>query len=90
MNDVVIVKRDMPAQMAGSLHIPETAQDFRSPFGTVLAVGPKVRERIRVGDRVGLTQLGGREQRIDGELIGMWREDEIPVVYDTDASQLDA
>jgi len=69
--------------------MPEVARDWRSTHGTVRAVGPKCRE-LKAGDRVLLPPLGGKEHRIDGELIGLWKEDEVFGVLEELGTQLDA
>ncbi len=76
--------------MNGSIILPEVARDWRSTKGIVTSVGPKCTE-LRVGDHVLLPPLGGKEHRINGELIGLWKESEVfGVVDDMDAMQLDA
>jgi co-chaperonin GroES (HSP10) len=47
----VLVKQDPPKDKIGSLYTPQGSEVYPE-FGTVLAIGPKVVEDIRVGDRV--------------------------------------
>ncbi len=47
----VLVRQDEPKNMKGSLYVPQGKEEYPNT-GTVLDVGPKVKEDIRVGDRV--------------------------------------
>lgn len=76
LRDQVIVRREAPPAMAGTLHLPEAHQDWRGQYGRVEAVGPKVRTVV-VGDRVLLPLYAGVEYRHEGDLIAMMPEDDI-------------
>ena len=89
LRDQVLIKRDDPPTMAGSIIMPEVARDWRSTQGTVTGVGPKCSE-LRVGDRVLLPPLGGKEHRIDGQLIGLWKESEVFGVLEKAPELIDA
>lgn len=90
MNDQVVIKRDPPqTTYASGLIIPDAHVDFRSTAGTVLAVGPKCNE-VKIGDRVLLHIYGGVEHRVDGDLVGLWKEDDIFGVIEPEMELIDA
>lgn len=56
----VLVKRvDAPKPTSSTIIIPETADGEKSSYALVFAVGPKVTEKIEVGDTVILTPYCG-------------------------------
>ncbi len=61
----VIIQQDPPKTEVGGLILPQGKEEF-SNLGTVLHVGPKVKEDIRVGDRVMF------ERRPETHLAGGW------------------
>jgi co-chaperonin GroES (HSP10) len=70
--DRIVVKRDAPAAMAGSLLIPDEYREARQreegAWGTVLSVGPDVEDSsIRPTARVLLPKHGGTTVKVDGE-----------------------
>lgn len=89
LRNQILIKRDEPPSMtAGGLHLPEVAQPWRSNYATVRAVGPKCHS-VKVGDRLVLTDLGGKEFRYEGELLAMIDEtdDCLVGVLEPDAAQ---
>ena len=61
----VLVRQDEAENMKGSLYLPQGKEEH-SNTGTVLSVGPKVQEDIKVGDRVMFTR------KPESHLAGGW------------------
>jgi chaperonin GroES len=68
----LLVKRiDAPKLTSSTIIIPETAEDEKSAFALVIAVGSKVTEAISVADTVLLSKYSGAPVTVelDGETL---------------------
>jgi len=82
--DRVVIRRAKSLDRVGNILLPDTAQK-KANIGHVVAVGPGMRTRegklipttLREGDKVLLSEYGGRDIEIDGEELTVFREDEI-------------
>lgn len=77
LHDHLIVDRDPAETRAGSILIPDKAQQ-RPRLATVLAIGPGKKrddgqrtplEAVKVGDRVLIDKWAGHEITLDGEVV---------------------
>lgn len=92
----IIVRPDPTPEMIGSIHVPENIAhgtdgnpNYFTTSGTVLAVGPAVREDIPVGHKVHYNRYAGKQirdrQLTDDELWLVLTENEIDMVLPPDA-----
>jgi chaperonin GroES len=90
LQDRVLIRRVEPeAKTAGSIFIPDTAQE-KPMEGKVVAVGSGTRDKagrlhpldVRNGDRVLFAKWSGTEVKLDGEDLMIMKETDIMGVVD--------
>jgi chaperonin GroES len=74
--NVVVKKTDLGEKSQGGIVLPESSR-ADSQEGLVLAIGPDVREREMVGQRIIFNKYSGSDVKVDGELYLLIAERDI-------------
>ena len=66
----------------GAIHIPDAAREQRPAEASVLAIGPKVRLPLKVGDRVLIARYNGIEVRQGTSTYRLMEEEDLLAVVE--------
>ncbi|KAL1502059.1 hypothetical protein ABEB36_007262 [Hypothenemus hampei] len=83
-NRLLVKRAELPTESKGGIVLPESSK-IKSPQGTVVAVGPGIRNEkgvqipmsVKVGDKVMLPEYGGTKVEIEQETYFLFKESEI-------------
>jgi len=76
LNDFVLVEPEPRELVVNGIHVPESWAD-KTDMGYIRAVGSKLSEPLKIGDRVFIQRMGNTEIELDDKKYKIVRTDDV-------------
>lgn len=73
LHDRVLVEIQKPEEKVGEIMLPDTAQDKKNVFGSVIAIGIDEDLPVEVGDRVVVQEWAGEAIEFEGKKYRIYK-----------------